>query len=58
MEKLFKYILDRFNIQCVTVSVHGEPWTRVSLQIYNSLEDVRKLGEAILTLKEEEEEGK
>ncbi len=46
---------DRFHVQSVFLYVQSEPWCRISAQIYNCIEDYEKLGDAILTLLEEEQ---
>ncbi|ELU05271.1 hypothetical protein CAPTEDRAFT_225673 [Capitella teleta] len=54
--ELHNDIMERFKIQTVSLYVHSEPWIRLSAQVYNDLEDIRKLADAILTLKAEETE--
>ena len=43
----------RFNIQVLCMLMFGELYIRVSAHVYNSMDDFRKLRDAVLTLMEE-----
>lgn len=49
-----KAVWERFQIQAVFISIHGQSWCRISASVYNELEDYEKLGDAVLTLLDEE----
>ncbi|XP_045213671.1 uncharacterized protein LOC123564270 [Mercenaria mercenaria] len=48
--ELQKLILDRFDVQIAVVIVEGKLMARVAAQVYNTMEDFIKLGEAVLAL--------
>ena len=47
-------VRNRFNIHCTFLQDGGQPWVRISVMVYNTIEDYEKLADAILTLKAEE----
>lgn len=51
---LMKTVWERFHIQSVFISIHGQSWCRISASVYNEIEDYEKLADAILTLLGEE----
>ena len=46
--------MDRYNVICTMISLGDVSMVRVCAQFYNTIEDYRRLGEAILELKAEE----
>ncbi|XP_060591912.1 uncharacterized protein LOC132746714 [Ruditapes philippinarum] len=48
--ELQKLILDEFDIQIQVTVIEGQLVTRVAAQVYNTMEDFIKLGEAVTTL--------
>lgn len=50
---LQKLILDRFDVQVAVVVVQGQLMIRVCAQVYNTMEDYIRLGQAVLTLTKE-----
>jgi len=45
---------NRFNIYTTFLQDGGQSWVRISVMVYNTIEDYEKLADAILTLKAEE----
>ncbi|XP_060606606.1 uncharacterized protein LOC132758918 [Ruditapes philippinarum] len=48
--ELQKLILDQFDVQIAVVIIEGHLMIRVAAQVYNTMEDFIKLGEAVLVL--------
>ena len=53
--ELQKLILDRFDVQVAVVIIEGRLMVRVAAQVYNTMEDFIKLGEAALALSQQKE---
>lgn len=53
-ESLMRDVWHRFKIQALFFQQEGQPWIRMSTMVYNTIEDYKKLADAILTLKAEE----
>jgi len=53
-ESLMRDVWHRFKIQAMFFQQEGQPWIRTSTMVYNTIEDYKKLADAILTLKAEE----
>ena len=51
---LTKDVWHRFKVQTTFFEQDGQPWVRISANVYNTIEDYEKLANAILTLKAEE----
>jgi len=49
-----RVVWHRFKVQSLFFQQEGQPWVRISANIYNTAEDYEKLADAILTLKNEE----
>ena len=45
----------RFKIAIAALVINNEPWVRISANIYNSIEDYHKLGDAVCQLMKEDE---
>ncbi|XP_053376757.1 uncharacterized protein LOC123530484 [Mercenaria mercenaria] len=55
--ELKKLILDRFDVSSCVVILEGQLMVRVSTQVYNTMDDFIRLGEAVLELTQKEENG-
>ena len=50
-ERLHDLILDRYNIEATTIFLlAGNMWVRISAQIYNDMNDIEYLGNAVLEI--------
>lgn len=53
-KSLMKDVWHRFKVQALFFQQERQPWVRISAAVYNTIEDYKKLADAILTLKAEE----
>ena len=44
-------LAENYNVTSMIRFVDGEPWVRVSAQIYNTMEDYEALADAVLDIK-------
>lgn len=54
-DELIVVLRDRFKICVPVFTIYGQPWLRISCQIYNTLADYEVLRDAILTLMKEDQ---
>ena len=48
--QLTQIVWQRFNVQAVFLTLNNQPWTRISANVYNTIEDYERLGNAVLAL--------
>jgi hypothetical protein len=47
---------DRFKVSVVFTMMNGEPWCRISANVYNELGDYEKLAVGVLTILSEQQQ--